>query len=244
MIVTDLDNTLLRTDETISDYTVSVFRRCRDKGIKIAFATARNLLSSAIYREIIDPDGDIVTGGCLILARTELLKSIFLPTVQSTMLLNELSRHPSIKSISARSLNQAYSSIPIEGRICIDFSSNLPEDLLHCSCRTDDDRYIKSLANRYDDLSFLHVSDSDLYDINPKEATKSNGVKIIAEYFKIPLAKVVAFGDDFNDISMLKDCGIGIAMGNAIDECKEVADYICDTNDNDGMARWLETYLL
>jgi hydroxymethylpyrimidine pyrophosphatase-like HAD family hydrolase len=41
MIVTDLDGTLLRSDKTISGYTASIFKRCRDKGIKIVFATAR-----------------------------------------------------------------------------------------------------------------------------------------------------------------------------------------------------------
>ena len=43
---------------------------------------------------------------------------------------------------------------------------------------------------------------------------------------------------------MLRDCGIGAAVANAIDEAKAVADYICDNNDNDGVAKWLEENVL
>jgi len=66
MIITDLDKTLLRSDETISEYTIDMFRRVRESGVLVAFATARSLESSQEYRLQINPDGDIVTGGCLV----------------------------------------------------------------------------------------------------------------------------------------------------------------------------------
>lgn len=62
MIATDLDGTLLRSDKTISDYTVGVFGRVRKHGVLLAFATARSLESSREYRDMLNPDGDIVTG--------------------------------------------------------------------------------------------------------------------------------------------------------------------------------------
>jgi hydroxymethylpyrimidine pyrophosphatase-like HAD family hydrolase len=55
---------------------------------------------------------------------------------------------------------------------------------------------------------------------------------------------VAAFGDDFSDVEMLNECGIGIAVANAIVEAKTTADYICDTNDNDGVAKWIEEKIL
>ena len=54
----------------------------------------------------------------------------------------------------------------------------------------------------------------------------------------LPPEKTAAFGDDFNDIGMLKFCGIGVAMGNAIAEVKSIADDVCLTNDEDGLAKW------
>lgn len=55
---------------------------------------------------------------------------------------------------------------------------------------------------------------------------------------------MVAFGDDFNDIGMLKLCGKGIAMENAIQQVKDIADEICPSNENDGLAKWIEKHCL
>ena len=244
MIVTDLDDTLLRRDKTLSDYTVDVFRRVRERGVLVAFATARSLESSQDYRVMLNPDGDIVTGGCLVFASGQMLRSYYLPESQAASLLAELQAYPLIKCISARSLNTSYANIPMEGRICINFQAPLPEKLLHCSCRTDDSVLVNSIAVRYPDFSFLHISGSDLYDINPKDATKLNGVKTISEHFGIPLTKVCAFGDDHNDIEMLRECGFGVAMSNAIDEVKSIANYVCGDCDTDGVAKWIEERIL
>ena len=62
----------------------------------------------------------------------------------------------------------------------------------------------------------------------------------IANEFNIDKSEIVAFGDDMNDKEMLVSMGSGVAMGNAIEEVKVIADYICDTNDNDGVAKWLD----
>ena len=57
-------------------------------------------------------------------------------------------------------------------------------------------------------------------------------------------AEIAAFGDDYADIGMLKLCGMGIAMGNAIDAVKETADLVIGSNDEDGIAEYLERYVL
>ena len=77
-----------------------------------------------------------------------------------------------------------------------------------------------------------------------RDANKINAVKAAAEYTGIELKAIAAFGDDFNDIDMLKGCGIGIAMGNAAGEVKRAADAVCATNDRDGAAGWIEENIL
>lgn len=67
---------------------------------------------------------------------------------------------------------------------------------------------------------------------------------MICDKCGIKLSNVIAFGDDYADIDMLKLSGIGIAMGNAIKEVKEAADIIIGSNDEDGIAVYLEKYLL
>lgn len=66
----------------------------------------------------------------------------------------------------------------------------------------------------------------------------------IANEFNIDKSEIVAFGDDMNDKEMLVSMGSGVAMGNAIEEVKVIADYICDTNDNDGVAKWLDENII
>jgi hydroxymethylpyrimidine pyrophosphatase-like HAD family hydrolase len=68
--------------------------------------------------------------------------------------------------------------------------------------------------------------------------------KKLSEYYKININNIAAFGDDVNDIEMIKKCGIGIAVENAIEEVKNNADYICGNNENNGMAHWIEQNIL
>jgi hydroxymethylpyrimidine pyrophosphatase-like HAD family hydrolase len=58
------------------------------------------------------------------------------------------------------------------------------------------------------------------------------------------LSDIIAFGDDYNDMEMLKNCGVGVAVANACDEAKSAADYVCGSNDEDGAANWLEINML
>lgn len=71
---------------------------------------------------------------------------------------------------------------------------------------------------------------------------KKRGIDEIIKHFNIPLEATMSFGDGGNDISMLKHTAIGVAMGNAKDPVKQIADYITDTVDNDGIAKALQHF--
>ncbi|WP_455966866.1 Cof-type HAD-IIB family hydrolase [Bacteroides fluxus] len=77
-------------------------------------------------------------------------------------------------------------------------------------------------------------------DITAKGNNKQKGIDEIIRHFNIRLEETVAFGDGGNDISMLRHAGIGVAMGNASDDVKAVADYITTTVDDDGIANALK----
>ena len=91
---------------------------------------------------------------------------------------------------------------------------------------------------------YLNLSRDNLAMIMHREATKCNGVLEVANEFNISKSEVIAFGDDINDKEMLLNVGLGVAMSNSIDEIKMIADYICDTNDNDGVAKWLDENII
>ena len=81
-------------------------------------------------------------------------------------------------------------------------------------------------------------------DVNSKYGGKEVGIDKIIEYYGIKLEETIAFGDGGNDINMIKHAHIGVAMGNANKEVKEIADYITDDVDNDGVYKALKHFNL
>ena len=79
-------------------------------------------------------------------------------------------------------------------------------------------------------------------DVTAKGVDKGEGVKSVAKYCGFSIIEVMAFGDGGNDTNMLKVAGIGVAMGNAGDSLKKVADYVTTTVDDDGIKRALEYF--
>ena len=65
---------------------------------------------------------------------------------------------------------------------------------------------------------------------------------MVMQQMKVPMEQVCAFGDGINDISMLQAAGLGIAMGNASAEVQNAADAVCMTNEEDGIAQYLEAH--
>lgn len=76
-------------------------------------------------------------------------------------------------------------------------------------------------------------------DVNPKGISKLGGIEYFCEYFDIDMSETMAFGDGGNDISMLRSVKIGVAMGNAGDNVKEIADHITEDVDDHGIEKAL-----
>ena len=66
---------------------------------------------------------------------------------------------------------------------------------------------------------------------------KGTGLKYVADFYGVPMSQVIAFGDSYNDADMIEAAGLGIAMGNAKEPIKKLADYVTDTNNADGVAK-------
>ena len=81
-------------------------------------------------------------------------------------------------------------------------------------------------------------------DIVPKGASKSKGIDETIKYYGINLDETMSVGDGENDMEMIKHCGIGIAMGNSQQEVKNVADYVTDHIDDDGLYKAFKHYKL
>ncbi|MBP1969022.1 Cof subfamily protein (haloacid dehalogenase superfamily) [Virgibacillus natechei] len=82
-----------------------------------------------------------------------------------------------------------------------------------------------------------------IIEIVKKGMNKAVGLQKVAYYYDIPAERIIAFGDEDNDLEMIEYAGVGVAMGNAIDELQSIAKHVTDTNEQDGIGIFLKEYL-
>ena len=87
-------------------------------------------------------------------------------------------------------------------------------------------------------------SQSHILEIVPKDVNKGEAIKILSSYYNIDISGVIAIGDDENDVSMIIAAGLGVAMGNAKVCVKEVADYITLSNEENGVGKVINEFIL
>ena len=246
LIVTDLDGTFLREDKTVSDYTMSVFTRCRRAGIKLAYATGRG--GSA---ERITPpglfDGKIIMNGAVAKIGDKIVHNRLIPY--------ELAR-PFLVACHAQGINitSEITGMHYSNFVVSDYWPEITQfQLVDFLKHEIDAEKIYTVNPSPEKKAFIaQMLPEGLYSVintDPlgefmqimhKDASKSKAVAKLAKIWGIHHSGIVAFGDELNDIDMLEYAGVGVAMANALDEVKAVAGHICDTNDNDGVAKWIE----
>lgn len=254
MVVTDLDRTLLRTDKTISDYSARILLTCKQRGIMVVFATARSENSCKRFTDLIRPDAIISNGGALVRIGDKTVYRSTMSTETVSKLLQLCLKQPSVGYITVDTDNGYFVNKPVDENdpgwieylpaYHVDFSHGLDCDAYKITVEIADDTTAYKIISEFPSVDVIPFSGEGWYRFADKEADKWHGVKALATNTGIALKDIVSFGDDHNDVEMLRECGMGVAVANAIDEVKAVADYICDSNDNNGVAKWLEEYLL
>lgn len=94
-----------------------------------------------------------------------------------------------------------------------------------------------------DKMSVIRSTANNLEFIN-KDASKGNALEALAKALNVDIKNTMAIGDQENDYSMIERAGLGVAMGNAIEKIKTIADIETATNNDSGVARALEEYVL
>ena len=100
----------------------------------------------------------------------------------------------------------------------------------------------KTLENDFSDEIILYRSKETYIEISHKSISKKTAIEVVLKniYSNLSMESVVAFGDNYNDIEMLKAVGLGVAVANANNEVLKAAKKITDTNKNDGVAKFLQ----
>lgn len=245
-IIVDLDRTLLHTDKTLSAYTIKVLNECKKHGIKIMVATARPFRTTKQYCDLIDFDAMVVSNGARIIYRNQQTDyGICLKSAEH--LLNALKRYTNLR-ITLETGDCAYSNLPIE-----DYETIITNDLVSVAnsegtlkilVHLDNEETLTIVKNELTDDLYYTIAHGYLMQIMNTFATKWNGIKAMLDICNCSPDETVYFGDDQDDIEPIKMCGLGIAVSNGIDEVKVAADYVTESNDADGVAKFIEHQIL
>lgn len=93
----------------------------------------------------------------------------------------------------------------------------------------------EKLAEAFPEINVLFFAGYKGADLVEKGSSKAKGLRRLCRYFQCDMQNCIAFGDSMNDMDIIKEAGLGIAMGNALDELKDLADYITSRIDEDGI---------
>ena len=250
LIITDLDNTLLRSDKSISKYTASVFEKCRKKGILIAFATARAENAMARFIEAIKPDIIISNGGATVNVKGEVIYKNLLSPETSHKIIEMCKKFTDNLGLITVEADDGYycnfTPDDPDRRAAFTYSDfeNFKKASYKITAELENEEWAKQIASECTDCTAINFSGEIWRRFAANNSNKELALKILVKHLEINMSDIVAFGDDFNDLGMLKLAGTAVAVRNAIDEVKAVADHITDTNDNDGVAKFIETNLI
>ena len=246
-IITDLDRTLLRTDKTISDYTVEVLKRCHEKGILIMVATARPERAILDYHNRVRFDAMAVTNGAGVCVAGQKLGGYPIDKESVKVILERLCKIPEV-IISLECGHEVYSNIEIpewEAIVFHDFPQLPTQGTVYKILASRQGENISpQVEAMLTEDTYCSLAGSELVQIINKKATKWNGIQVMLKACGITPEDAVYFGDDNDDIEPLRQCGMGVAVANAIAAAKEAADEIVESNDEDGVAKWIERRIL
>lgn len=261
LYVSDLDGTLLRSDETISDYTCDVINRLTESGILFSYATARSYVTAKKVTKGLDTKIPlIVYNGAFVIDNVseEILISNFfeddIKEVLEELFANEV--YPIVYSFIDKV--EFFSFIPDKcSQGMRDFLNTRKGDrrfreadsreqliqgnLFYITC-IDSKEKLEPFFEKYKERYHV-VFQQDIYtkeqwlEIMPKEASKANAILQLKKL--LGCEKVISFGDAANDMDMFHISDEAYAVANAFDELKQVATGVIESNNNDGVAKWL-----
>ena len=263
MIVLDLDDTLLRDDHTISERTKQALMEAQKAGVKVVLASGRPTFAmKPIAEELCLADyGSYIlsfNGGKILNCQN--YEELFSSTLSADVAhkLYEVSRHEGVyihtyigdtiyteDDNPYTTIESVITGMPIQ--VVENFVEAInvpvvkalmvenPEKLKDVEC--------KLQAELGDQFSIMR-SKPYFLEFTEKGVTKGTSLAHLIDRLGIKREEVIAMGDSYNDLEMIEFAGLGVAMGNAPEDIKEKADYVTDTNMNDGVAKVVEKFVL
>ncbi len=263
LYITDLDGTLLRSDTSISEYSVNTLNSLIESGVMFTYATARSFASASplVSRLRLSCPAIVFNGVFIVDPRTgkrlventyssecqQMARELFITENIAPLVYSYINGEEKVSYLENR-LDEVKSYVNSRRgdkrlRPVSDYKALFEGDIFYFTVI--DPRDIPPLDKIFTaENGFSRNVQKDTYDdmiwyeIYDKSASKANAVRQLAEMVKAD--ELVCFGDNNNDISMIRSANVGAAVANAVDALKSAADIIIESNDKDGVARYIE----
>ncbi|WP_141434245.1 Cof-type HAD-IIB family hydrolase [Bacillus sp. 03113] len=238
LIALDMDGTVLNEEQEISLENRKAIKEAIDQGVHVVISTGRSLKTLQKYLDTLELSSYLVTvNGSEIWDDTGVLMERSIVQNDLIQWMWELSKlHET--NFWAISTEQVW-------------HNELPTDLstsewLKFGFHIDDDQVRETVKKQLVENGLLEISNSSPFnlEVNPLGINKAKGLEAVCKKLNLTMENVMAVGDSLNDIAMIREAGLGVAMGNAQDIVKETADDITASNVEDGVAKAIRKWVL
>lgn len=254
MIASDLDGTLNNSDYLISEGNAQAIKKAVAAGLKVVLCSGRSPVSLASYAKKIGLDqencyGIGFNGGSVyeadtgkLLYESRLDKNLAIEIIKD---IKKISTHVKVSIyieadhiIAERELTvlEEHNNNGVLKIEKVESLENLSGDILKIMLVDERDlldHVHDEIKNSINERYTMVFTGHNILEFLPLNINKAEGIKKLAKHLNISLEEIVAFGDNYNDIEMVKEVGLGVAIANAVEPLKEVADYITKRDNND-----------
>lgn len=247
LIIFDLDDTLLNSKGEVSTRNKEALQACSERGMKIGYITMRSARKISSFLQGLPCDCLATYNGALIYADHKLIKEHVIAYSNGINYIHKVTQIAPGVGISAYFEPYCYKNKEILSYITQELLTFTLDSAPH-----HDFQRIRLFFNGYEYIDFSEYISSDMnYQkfedsalITNQKVDKGEALQTIMHYFGVEKRHTISFGDNTIDIPMLLASGTGVAMGNATPAVKDIADYVTLSNDEDGVATYIENQLL
>jgi len=233
-IAVDVDGTITDSNRQICISAIEAIRTAEKNGIPIIIVTGNIFFYAYATAILIGTTGGIVAenGGVISEIDSEGIKRMkVLGNIE------EVKKAFKYLDSKVKNKNKEYELQKVD-----DSESRLSEIAVY---RTIDEKILKDMINESPEKFNVEIYDTQFaIHITDKNINKGSSLKVVANKFGFKTSEIMAIGDSENDIEFLSVCGLKIAVANADENLKEIADYVCKNKYGDGVKEAIEKFIL
>lgn len=265
LIAIDMDGTLLKEDRSISNSTKINLKKAAELGIKIVLTSGRPIQGIKNYLEELELIGEdnyvIGLNGALICKTSDFsvissnatltgkdLKYIYSKVKDFKTYFHAFTNNGDLVNKESKFSEDEEKRLGLTVKV-VDFLNDIKDEdeILKAVLEEEKDVLDKITSEIPEELfkeySVIRSVDFMLEFMN-KGCNKAIGLEKLAQYLEISKKEIIAIGDADNDVEMIEYAGLGVAMGNAKDEIKKLANFVTKSNEEDGVSHVIDKFIL